>query len=492
MTNTHMIRKLSKQFAYLAGYGLIGALGAIVAVYSIRLESLPDLAVWHTAKLESEFRAADASTVRTLDDYRALEVRLFKELQEKVYDHVTPEDRRRFGRYSRGSIADPLAQTVNWNRTFELATHNPRGGVLLVHGLSDSPYSMRALGERLNANGFHVVGLRLPGHGTAPSALTDARWEDWAAAVRLAARHVAREIGPGKPLHLIGYSTGAALAIEYGLAQERGEDLPRIDRVVLLSAAIGVSPAAAFAVWQERVGALFGIPDLAWTDIVPEYDPYKYNSFPVNAAVQIHALTRAIQEGLASVPKPVKTFRRILGFQSVADATVSTPALIGVFLGAVAPGRHELVLFDINRHTDLTDLYRPGAPEVRDQLLRGPSLPFDLRIVGNASGDTDRISIVYRKWTGEISEEPTVMTWPRGIFSLAHVALPFPPDDPVYGAQSTGSRKLIYLGAPEMRGETGVLAIPPASQTRLRHNPFFDYMAGRIEQFLLEAGDRKS
>ena len=47
----------------------------------------------------------------------------------------------------------------------------PRGGVLLLHGLTDSPYSLRSLGTVLVADGWRVVGLRLPGHGTAPSGL---------------------------------------------------------------------------------------------------------------------------------------------------------------------------------------------------------------------------------------------------------------------------------------------------------------------------------
>ena len=64
---------------------------------------------------------------------------------------------------------------TNWNRTFELA---PSGGdatcgVLLLHGMSDSPYSLRAIAERIHREGGHVLGLRLPGHGTAPSGLLE-------------------------------------------------------------------------------------------------------------------------------------------------------------------------------------------------------------------------------------------------------------------------------------------------------------------------------
>ena len=46
--------------------------------------------------------------------------------------------------------------------------------------MSDSPYSLRAIGQSLNQQHFWVVGLRLPGHGTAPSGLLSIHWEDMA------------------------------------------------------------------------------------------------------------------------------------------------------------------------------------------------------------------------------------------------------------------------------------------------------------------------
>jgi alpha-beta hydrolase superfamily lysophospholipase len=482
-----MLRPLVRLLVRFVGYGLLGIFIAVVLGYRYRLDSMPDLSVWHTAKLESEFRADDPGRVRTLADYRALEDRLFADLQAKVYDRIAPAARRDFGRYSRGSVADPVALVPDWNRSFELPAPSPRGGVLLLHGLSDSPYSMRALAERLNAQGFHVVGLRLPGHGTHPAGLLDVTWKDFAAATRLAARDLAKRVGTDKPLHLVGYSTGAALAVEYALSRAQGEDLPAISRMVLLSPAIGVSPAAALAVWQKRVGTLLGVEKLAWTDILPEYDPYKYNSFTVNAGQQVYELTREIarrldrQAGLG----PPADFPRILAFQSAADATVSAPALIEALFRSVRPGAHELVLFDINRHSDATDLYAPGTPDFGQRLLGGPPLPFDLTVVANASPESDRLVAIHRKAsTGDTSEQATDLRWPRGVYSLSHVALPFSPEDRVYGSRRPAEGGLIYLGRTALLGERGVLAVSPADLMRLRHNPFFDDMAARIEDFL--------
>ena len=67
-------------------------------------------------------------------------------------------------------------------------------------------------------------------------------------AVRMAAKDLRRRAGPDVPLYFVGFSTGAALSVEYSLARLEGEDLPRPDGLLLLSPAIGVDPLAAAAV----------------------------------------------------------------------------------------------------------------------------------------------------------------------------------------------------------------------------------------------------
>ncbi|MFU8892186.1 MAG: hypothetical protein ACNA8L_01020 [Luteolibacter sp.] len=73
--------------------------------------------------------------------------------------------------------------------------------------------------------------------------------------------------------------------------------------------------------------------------------------------------------------------------------------------------------------------------------------------------------------------------WPEGIFSLAHAALPFPPDDPFYGANANGDAPL-PLGALSLRGEAGVLRISDGQILRLRHNPFYQHMEDQIATWL--------
>jgi hypothetical protein len=254
------VRTALKHVLWFCAYGALGVVLTLLVVFVLYLEGRPDLDAWHRAELDEEFTAA--SRVTSFEEYLALEDRLFAQLDERVYDRTGPVGGDRVNRYKRGSLSDPQRWTPDWNRSFEMPVAVPRASVLLLHGLSDSPYSLRALGERLHAAGAHVVGLRIPGHGTAPSGLVTVRWQDMAAAVRLAVVHLA-ERNPGRPIHVVGYSNGAALAVQYALAAIDDPAVPRVDRLVLLALAIGVAAAAALAVWQARLGYLLGLDKLA-------------------------------------------------------------------------------------------------------------------------------------------------------------------------------------------------------------------------------------
>jgi hypothetical protein len=71
------------------------------------------------------------------------------------------------------------------------------------------------------------------------------------------------------------------------------------------------------------------------------------------------------------------------------------------------------------------------------------------------------------------------MAWPRGVYSLSHVAIPFAPDDPVYGSSGNEHKngyQGLPLGALQPRGETHLLTAPLSQLMRLRHNPFYAYV----------------
>jgi len=490
------IRHWVKHVTLAIAYGLLGSTLVLVGLYIYTLNNRPDLKVWHRAELDAEFQAERADDFGSLDDYLELEERLFQQLEEQVYLNVDDADRRLINRYSSGSRMDPSSYPRDWNRTFELGQQEAEAGIVLLHGLSDSPYSMRTLGQQLHGDGFHVVGLRIPGHGTAPAGLLTVKWQDFTAAVRLAVRHVREAIGPQKPLYIAGYSNGAALAVEYSLAVLEGEDLPATDGLILLSPAVGVSPVAALAASQARFSSVTGLEKLAWNSITPEFDPYKYNSFPVNAGDQIYLLTQNIAQRMSRLAGPdgVRGFPRTLAFQSVVDATVPPATLIDVLFLKLAPEGHQLVLFDINRNTEAEPLLKSDPETLTRRLFSAEVLPFDLTLVTNASVDTN--AVVARRKPALAQQSYDVMlnlSWPQGLFSLSHVSIPFAPDDPVYGGLAIGGDgDPIVLGSVVIRGERNLLQIPDDFFLRLRYNPFFPYLSQRLSAFIqpdVNAGD---
>ena len=474
---------LTRVLVQFLGFGLIVCLIAVVSVFVYVLDSRPDLSVWHLADLDEEFTVE--SDVSDFTQYLALEERLFEQLDALVYANVPQGPENTINRYSRGSLSDPGRWPVNWNRSFELRQEEPKAGVLLLHGLSDSPYSMRALGQLLYEQGAWVVGLRIPGHGTAPSGLVETSWQDMAAAVRLAARHVRDAVGD-KPFYLVGYSNGGALSVEYTLSTLDDSSLPRPSGVILLSPEIGVAGVAALAVWQGRLGHLLGLEKLAWNGLLPEYDPYKYGSFAVNAGDLAHRITVHIQDQLDLLQGSGKLEKMppILAFQSSVDATVTASALVANLFARLPPANHELVLFDINRNIQAAMLIKHDPRTVFEPLLEKTDRGYDLTVVTNESPDTNRVVAKITVHGNEDSSTPIHLgEWPPDIYSLAHVALPFSPRDPVYGGPSAGKSPGIRLGNLAPRGERGVLLVSGTDLLRLRWNPFFDYVASRVLRF---------
>lgn len=485
-----MIRTMIRHGLLFSLYGLVFSFLLALVAFVNHLQSRSDLRPWHSAELDEEFRVSGHSAVRNLTDYLQLEERLFRQLQEQVYDQVRPSDFRLLNRYNKGSLSDPGTYTHNWNRTFEMPVDDPRGGVLLIHGLSDSPYSMRSLAQTFHEMNYWVVGLRLPGHGTAPSGLLDSTWQDFAAAVEIAAAHVHNKAGTDNPFFIAGFSTGAALSVEYSLGILDGDDGNMPDGLILLSPAIGVTPLAALAGWQAKLSVLPGFEKTAWESILPEFDPYRYKSFAVNAGDQIYRLTLQIDRMINRLDNDegIHGFPQVIAFQSVVDATVSTPDLVSGLFDHLADEGHELVLFDINRFAEVEPVLVQNPEAATRALLENRTLPFTLTLLSNTSAETSHLSIRQKPANSDaVTEAASDLEWPDGIFALSHSSIPFPPDDSVYGADADPDHPGIHLGRIDIQGETGVLLFSADEVIKLRHNPFHSYMTRRVQAFVENA-----
>jgi len=470
---------------------LAAVLATLVALRWRDARHMPPLAPWHRQRLGAEMTARRRHEVTELADYLALEETLFEELRREIVRPPADPGRPYFDRYVEGSLSDPDRYLPNRNRTFVLEPEKIAGAALLLHGLTDSPYSVRALAELLARRGFYVLGLRIPGHGTTPGALAAATRRDWRAAVALAARHVAGRAGD-RPYWVGGYSNGGALALDLTLAALDQPALRVPDRLLLLSPAVGVTELALFANWHKALSFLPGaFRKLRWTSIEPEFDPFKYNSFPKNAGDQVHLLTRSVKRRLARRARrgALGGFPPVLTFQSVVDSTVQVGDLVHHLYARLPANGSELVLFDANRWSAYRDFLRAPEPLLYE-LARAPRLDYRLTVVTNRYAESREVAARSRgPGDAPANETPLGLAWPEQVYSLSHVAIPFRADDPFYGDASANPDGDVYhLGTLAPRGETKRLRLAPGRFLRLRHNPFFPYLEARIAAALTAAG----
>jgi alpha-beta hydrolase superfamily lysophospholipase len=459
----------------------------VILVWAFKARRMPDLDSWHTAELEAEFRAGDdAKGDLTLADYLKKEAAVFEQLGTEVLAGVEPVAELMLSRYSANGTNNPVRFPTNWNRTFEMAPTELKGGALLLHGLTDSPFSLLEVARMLVDEGYYVLGLRLPGHGTTPAGLVSIRWQDWLAATRLGVRHVHAKVGGQGPLLVVGYSNGGGLAVKYTLEAVEDTDLPVPDRLILFSPCIGVTRFAALSGWHRLLSWIPYFEKSRWMSIEPEIDPYKYNSFPKNAGYQTHLLTGQVQAHFTRLNRAGRAAEvpPTLTFQSLVDTTVLTEAIVnGMYSGLERDG-NELVLFDVNRVAVFRYLFTSDQRDLLEALERYRELPYTLTVVTNVNAET--LEVMERS-TGPRAAEPQLtplgLEWPRNVYSLSHIALPFSPENWLYGlAKPLEIDYGINLGGADPRGERNLLRLSANQFLRLRYNPFFEYVERRVRE----------
>lgn len=455
----------------------------LLAVRTYDVQRGPPLEPWHTHVP----RELSGDEIRKADwpAWLAAENAAFDEVRQQVSEKLPPELKTPSNRYFDGSPIYPGHFRQDWNRSYVLDPQGPpKGAVVLLHGLTDSPYSLRHVATLYRDRGFVVVAIRMPGHGTVPAGLTHVQWEDWSAATRLAVREARRRVPAPLPLHVVGFSNGGALATKYALDAIDDPKLARPDRLILIAPMIGITELSRFA-------GVFGWPAIfpafakaAWLGIVPEFNPFKYNSFPVNGARQSSLLTRDLQAHVAREERDgrLDQLPPILTFQSLIDFTVSTRAIVTGLYARLPANGSELVLFDLNRSVKFGPLLRSGSDLRPDRVLPPAPRRFRTTLVTNADiHSREVVEQVTEAGATTVQTRPIGLEFPLEVFSLSHLALPFPISDPLYGIRPDDSDDFgVNLGALAVRGERGGLIVSLDSLTRLSSNPFYEFMAERI------------
>lgn len=336
------------------------------------------------------------------------------------------------------------AQTTQWlreHRAFqtpdaesELAWNAPREwrpagratrGVLLVHGLGDSPWSFHDIGEQLAAQGFLARTVLLPGHASRPEDMLDVRLEDWNQIVAEQLQSLGRDVDQ---VYLGGFSTGANLALHQAYVH------PEVAGVLLFSPAFQSDSAYDWLTpWITGIRPWLLKPDGSR----PTQNAVRYLTVPTNGFAQFYRSSRQVRQSLAAAPYDKPTFMVVAQHDSVLDTT----AVLEQFMSRFTHPDSRLIW------------YGAAPPQAQDDprvLVRPDRLP-DWRIS-----------------------------------QFSHMGLLFSPQNPLYGRQ--GTLRICWNGqADATRGacadedslwfsdwgyqEAGKV------HARLTFNPYFDWQA---------------
>ncbi|WP_286235296.1 alpha/beta hydrolase [Thalassotalea sediminis] len=342
---------------------------------------------------------------------------------------------------------------VDLIQPFEVVPQNASTVIVLLHGLTDSPFVFHDIADQLYQQGYAVRTMLLPGHATAPADLINAKVEDWQIMAEYSVRRALKDY---KKVYLGGFSTGGALLIDQLLSNKLANaELKRIRGLLLWSPA---SKAKSDFSWAAQY--VDYIPFFDYLAKGADIDIAKYESFPINAGAQVHQLMTTIsakRERFDNQPDiPVFTVA------SDVDTTISTEATI-----ALLARWHN----NKNRQTKTQDHLMYFG---REKLLN--KLPSSFKVTISQCRD--------KSYCGRLMD-------------IAHTATTNAPTNSYYGVngvyrncQHISDDKQFNLCKTRTNNFFGEitadnLAKKPAMQ-RLTFNPQFDEMIGLMNQFLIK------
>ncbi len=223
---------------------------------------------------------------------------------------------------------------------------NPGVGVILIHGFLASPAEIRSFGERLFEQGYAVIGVRLKGHGTSPKDLRERPWEDWYDSV-LRGYSIIRTFAD--QIHVVGFSTGGALALRF--ASDQPDSLIGVSaisvpikfrdpKMMFVPLVHGTNK---FLHW---ISSYEGVKPFMQNR--PEHPNVNYQNIPIRGLYELRRLINELEGRLRDVHCPV------LLIQANEDPTVD-PKSADIILRKLGSPIKELVKIEANRHGILMD-----------------------------------------------------------------------------------------------------------------------------------------
>jgi carboxylesterase len=229
---------------------------------------------------------------------------------------------------------------------------NAHIGVLLVHGFTGSPPSMRPWGEFLHSKGYTVRVPLLPGHGTKPEDLNKVKWQEWPAKVTYELIELQKTCDT---VILIGLSMGGGTVLNVAAANNEV-----ISGIILVNPMIhvrGVPVELAFFLSRlQKLRTSVG------DDIKrPGITEWGYDHLPTRGVYQLLKMLRVTRRNLSKVTVPVQLFH------SVDDHTLPV-------------GNTEIILSEIasqnKTRIELVNSYHVATLDYDQELIFQNSLTF--------------------------------------------------------------------------------------------------------------------
>lgn len=183
-------------------------------------------------------------------------------------------------------------------------------GVLVLHGFTGNPGSMRGLAEACAAAGFHVELPQLAGHGTAMEDMIPTRWSDWSADANAAYNTLAKR---ASKIVVMGLSMGGALTLWVGAEH------PEVVGLVCVNPATQPQPVEVMGMLRDMIAAGTEVMDGIGSDIAePGVVETAYPGTPLAALLSFQ------EDGLVPLSQRYSSMKMpLLLFTSVQDHVVN-------------------------------------------------------------------------------------------------------------------------------------------------------------------------
>lgn len=216
-----------------------------------------------------------------------------------------------------------------------------KNGVLLIHGLFDSPFYVTDLGDYFLKKGFVVRAILLPGHGTVSGDLLNIDAAEWIKAVNYGINSLAKEVDN---IYVAAYSLGGLLSLYHYLQ----------NRSVNIRGMVLFAPALEPKNYLRRILAkhhrLFSwtCDRAKWFQIATSINYTKYSSYSFNAGFQACRVMDEVRAILKSQKVAVPLFIVL----SADDETVSNKPILSFFLEQPNPN-NKLIIYTNENYKNL-------------------------------------------------------------------------------------------------------------------------------------------